>query len=66
MTRNECIEALADYFGYDLDTDDDGNYIIDTSEWTSGCSFGSIDRPWLTLANVVDALRYSFNDEDED
>ena len=65
MTRNECIEMLADYFGCDLDTDDDDNYIIDTSEWTSGCSFGSIDRHWLTLHNVVRALQYGFDSEDD-
>ena len=59
MTRNELIETLAIYFNiYDeLEYDDGGNYDIRNKyDWESGCSFGDLDTPWLTLANVVEAL----------
>ena len=68
MTRNEMIECLADYFNLDYpEKDEDGNYNIHRDyDWTSGCSFGEIGTPWLTLENVVNAVADHLEDEEEE
>ena len=53
MDREEIIEKLAFYFG--LDTNEDGEYDLDSYDWQAGCSMGH-GGLWLNLANVVDAL----------
>ncbi len=56
MTRNDMIEALADYFGYDYpDIDPDtGEYDLENDyNWISGCYAG---HTWMSLKNVVYAL----------
>lgn len=62
MTKTELIETLANYFNI---SDEDGD-VTSTFAWQSGCSFGDIDTPWLTLENVVDALEYLCDDEDDE
>ena len=62
MTRTELIETLGNYFHVSTNEDD----VVTSWDWTSGCSMGDIDTPWLTLANVVDALECLCDDEDDD
>lgn len=62
MTKDEMIEALADYFGIDVPEKENGRYCWDY-DWESGCSFGNLG-PWLTLKNVVYALEDYCEDED--
>ncbi len=72
MSKAEVIRALADYF--DLEVPKNVEDIHNDYDWTSGCSMGSIDTPWLTLENVVTALDsaglledyYDDDDEEED
>lgn len=63
------IEALADYFGAELDKDEDGKYDIDNYDWTSGCYGGKnswCDRVWFSLKNVVRALEDLCEEDDWD
>lgn len=63
MTKNEMIEALADFFQVDLPKMENGEYDIRHEyDWISGCSMGS-GRNWLTLENVVNALSDFCEDE---
>lgn len=63
MTKNEMIEALADFFQVDLPKMENGEYDISREyDWVSGCSMGS-GRNWLTLENVVNALSDFCEDE---
>lgn len=66
MSKAEVIRALADYF--DLEVPKNVEDIHNDYDWTSGCSMGSIDTPWLTLENVVIALdrAWLLDDDDED
>jgi len=64
MTRNEAIEAVADYYRLDYpDMDENGNYIIsDDYDWESGCYSGS---RWMSLKNFIRAIEHLFDDDDE-
>jgi hypothetical protein len=56
MDRNEIIEALANYYDIELETDDNGEYIIDGEDaWESGCCY-SRDGKWLNLKTIVKIL----------
>lgn len=50
MTKEELIEALADYFEVEIPDNIYRDY-----DWNSGCAMGD-GRQWLTLANVVEAI----------
>lgn len=51
MTREELIEALAEYFG--IEPDDNGEYNLNSYDWESGCYF---NHQWFSLKEVVRAL----------
>lgn len=57
MTRNQMIEAIANYFRIDLpQKDENGNYIINDGEWR-----------WDTWQILIDTiLDGMFIDEDDD
>lgn len=55
MDEREVIEALAVYFG--IEPNDEGEYDTRSYDWVSGCSMGNGSDHWLTLANVLEALR---------
>ena len=51
MDRNEIIEALVEAYGLEYpDRDDDGFYILDGSDWNSGCGLNGY---WLSLKEIV-------------
>ena len=56
MDEREVIEALANYFGIEPD-EETGEYNLKSYDWISGCSMGNGSDHWLTLANVIEALR---------
>lgn len=62
MTRNEAIEAVADYFELDYpETDDNGNYIIEGDyDWEAGCYS---KHTWMSLKSFIDALDGLYEDE---
>ena len=64
MTKNDMIEALADYFGFDYpDVDPDtGEYDLGTYDWEAGCYAGDA---WMSLKNVVYALEDLCEEEEE-
>lgn len=54
MTRNEVVEAVADYFGIDYpEKDEDGQYICEGYEWEAGC-YGR--NRWMSLASFIEAI----------
>ena len=57
MTEKQLIEALAEYFH--INSEPDGSYNLNDSDWQGGCHFQ--DGIWLNLANVVEAVRESGN-----
>ncbi len=59
MTKSELIETLAEYFCI---TDDIRSY-----DWQSGCTIcgDNGEYRWLTLANIVDALEWHLEDEED-
>ena len=64
VIKDAIIEALADYYGIDLEEDENGNYDISGYDWDSGCSFGGCDVPWLTLKNVVRCMMNNIDWDD--
>lgn len=60
ISRGDLLTALADYFGVE-----EPNNIYRDYDWNAGCSMGS-GRPWLTLANVVEALEQADLIDEED
>ena len=50
MTRDELIEAIAEYFHISDD--------LDSFEWVSGATIRGEDGEyrWMTLANIVEAV----------
>lgn len=69
MTRNEMIEALAEYFGAELKEKDNGEYDITGYDWEAGCYMGVEnswgENEWLSLRNVVFALEDLCEEDDE-
>lgn len=60
MTRETFIETIANYYHISKDTKD--------GDWTGGCTIAGDDREyrWLTLSNILEALEYEFDEDDED
>lgn len=48
MTREQIMEAVAEWFG--IDPNDDGKFDIDDYDWQSGCY---MNHTWFNLAEVV-------------
>ncbi len=70
MTRNEMIEAIANYFRIDLpQKDENGNYIINDDEWRCGGTVLGNDGEfrWDTWQILIDTiLNGMFTDEDDE
>lgn len=63
MTRNEVVEAVADYFGIDYpEKDEDGQYDCTGYDWEAGCYAGHV---WMSLSAFIDALD-EYNDGNEE
>ena len=64
MTRNDLVEAVADYFGLDYpEKDGDGQYICEGYDWEAGC-YG--ENVWMSLANFVEAVEPLCEDEEDE
>ena len=55
MTREEIMEALAEWFG--IEPNEDGEYDIEDYDWQAGCY---MNRNWLSLAEVVKCIETMF------
>lgn len=57
MDRQEIMEIIAEWFG--IESDEDGNYDIDSYDWQAGCSMGYGGK-WLCLAEMVKCIECNF------
>lgn len=61
MTRDDLIEALADYFGLALEIDSGtGEYDLNNYDWEAGCY---CNDAWMSPRNVVYALEHLCEEE---
>lgn len=64
MSRNEIVEAVADYYGIDyddIDKKDNGDYDIRNDyNFQAGCSMGN--GTWLNLESVVKCIESILED----
>lgn len=60
MTRETFIKTIANYYHI---SDDPRDY-----DWNSGCTVYGDDGEcrWMTFSNILEALEYEFDEEDED
>lgn len=70
IERDVIMRNIAEHFC--VEEEEDGGYDIESYDWTSGCSQGSIDKPWITLKEFVYCVEeflstidpYDYIDED--
>ena len=60
-SREEIMEHVAYFFGFDA-TDDDGEYDLDSYDWTAGCYIGR--DSWLSPKQVVYCIEEFVGDWD--
>lgn len=65
MTRNELVEALADYYGLDYPEYDEkhNKYKVRGYDWEAGCYN---NHTWMSLQEVVYALEDLCDEEEDD